>query len=71
MANVIISEKELNKLTRQSRAYKKLTSRLFELVVKDPVSEVVEDFTKTGLYSRGFLRDMEAGLRKSSYGKQK
>lgn len=71
MTNVIISRKELNKLVRQSRAYKKLASRLFETVVKDPISEVVEDFAQTDLYSKGFLKDMEAGLRKSSYGSRK
>lgn len=71
MGNVVISQRELSKLVRQSRAYKKLASRLFEIVVKDPVSEVVEDFAQTGLYSKGFLRDMEAGLRKSSYGRKK
>lgn len=69
MNTITISQKEFNKLKRQSQAYKKLAARLFEVVVKDPVMEVVEDFRQTGLYSKGFLKDLQAGLKKSSYGK--
>jgi hypothetical protein len=45
-------------------------AKFFELVVKDPVEEVVEDFRKTNLYSEKFLKDLEAGLKKSSYAKK-
>jgi len=69
MVKVTISKTEYTRLRRQAAAYKKLTARFFEAVVKDSILEVVEDFHKTNLYSKGFLRDLESGLRKSSYGR--
>jgi hypothetical protein len=67
MAQVTISKTEYLRLRRQASAYQKLTSRLFEAVIKDPIQEVVEDFRKTNFYTPGFLKDLERGLRKSSY----
>jgi hypothetical protein len=71
MAKVTIPKEEYKKLQKQSRAYRKLAARLFELLIKDPVREVVKDFRDTGLYSKEFLVDLESGLRKSSYAKSK
>ena len=67
MSQVTISKEEYKKLKKQSEAYKRLASRFFEAVVKDPVKDVVEDFHKTGLYTKDFLSDLETGLRKSTY----
>ena len=67
MASISIPKEEYQILKRQSAAYKKLAGKLFESVVKGDIGEVVRDFVKTGKYSPAFLRDREAGLRKSSY----
>ena len=67
MKKITISKEEYQKLKKQSEAYKKLTSRLFEAVVKDPIKDVVSDFRQTSLYTSEFLSDLEDGLRKSSY----
>ena len=69
MNQVTISEQEYKQLKRQGAAYRRLAARLFQSVVKDDVVSVVCDFADTKLYSKGFLKDLEKGLRKSSYGK--
>ena len=33
---------------------------------KDKISSIVSDFEKTDLYEDGFIKDLEAGLKKSS-----
>ncbi len=71
MNTVTIPKKEYSKLKSQALAYRKMAKSLFSAVVKDPISEVVGDFHASGLYSRDFLKDLEAGLRKSSYLKAK
>lgn len=67
MSKVIISREEYKKLKNQSEAYKKIATRLFEVVIKDQIEEVVSDFRQTNLYTKGFLSDLDNGLRKSSY----
>ena len=67
MNTITVSKNEYETLNKQAKAYKKLTAKLFELVIKDPIDEVVADFQQTNLYSDGFLIDLESGLRKSSY----
>lgn len=67
MATVTIRKDEYQALKRQSAAYKKLASKLFEAVVKDDIGAVVRDFSATGKYSATFLAEFESGLRKSSY----
>jgi len=67
---ITIPKNEYSKLRRQSDAYKKLSSRFFEFMIKDPIEEVINDFRKTNLYTKGFLADLEDGLKKSSYAKK-
>ncbi|OHA91499.1 MAG: hypothetical protein A2832_00615 [Candidatus Zambryskibacteria bacterium RIFCSPHIGHO2_01_FULL_44_22b] len=67
MSKITISREEYVRLKRQSEAYKNLAGRFFETAVKDPITNVVKDFRRTGLYTREFLSDLEKGLRKSSY----
>lgn len=69
MNKITISQTEYLKLRKQAEGYQKLASRLFESVIKDPIREVAEDFRATDLYAEAFLKDLEDGLRKSSYGK--
>jgi hypothetical protein len=71
MPTVTMPEIEYKRLKQQAKAYQQLTGKLFEFVLHDPINQVAEDFRKTHIYSEGFLKDMEAGLRKSSYGKRK
>lgn len=66
---VTITKKEYRELKRDAREYRRITTRVFESVVKDDVTAVVADFRKTDLYTDGFLSDLEQGLRKSTYGK--
>lgn len=70
MAKVTLPKTEYESLKRQAEAYRKFAEKFFELMVKDPIEEVVEDFRKTNLYTKEFLRDLESGLRKSSYAKK-
>ncbi|PIV31760.1 hypothetical protein COS33_01535 [Candidatus Wolfebacteria bacterium CG02_land_8_20_14_3_00_37_12] len=70
MNTITIPKNEYSKLRRQSDAYKKLSSRFFEFMIKDPIEEVINDFRKTNLYTKGFLADLEDGLKKSSYAKK-
>lgn len=67
MNKVNISKEEYQKLKKQSEAYKKLASRFFETIVKDPIKDVIQDFRQSNLYTKDFLSDLENGLRKSSY----
>ena len=69
MSQITISEQEYKRLKRQGAAYRKIAAKLFQSVVKDDAASVVRDFADARLYSKGFLTDLEKGLRKSSYGK--
>lgn len=71
MSNVTLSKAEYRKLKQQADAYKKITKRIFESVIRAPLEEVIEDFRQTDLYTDDFLEDLEDGLSKSSYAKTK
>lgn len=71
MTMVSIPQSEYRSLRKEAEAYRKLTSRFFDVLVRDGVTEVISDFKNTGLYSEGLLIDLEEGLRKSSYAKGK
>ena len=70
MDTITISKNKYSELKRQADAYKKLSSRFFESIVKDSIEEVVNDFRKTNSYTKEFLTDLEDGLTKSSYAKR-
>jgi hypothetical protein len=67
MTTITIPKKEYIRLKDQAKAYQKMAKSLFSAVLRDPISEVAEDFRATGLYKESFLNDLEDGLRKSSY----
>ena len=71
MSRVTISKTEYQKLRKESKAYRAVASRLFEMLIKDPVKAVVDDFRASGLYSKEFISDLEDGLRKSSYSRRR
>lgn len=71
MSNITISKREYQKLKQQAKAYQKLTKHLFESLIQSPIETVVKDFRKTDLYTEEFLKDLEEGLRKSSYAKDR
>lgn len=70
MVRVTIPKTEYEKLKRQAGAYRRFAAKFFESIIRDPIAEVVEDFRKTNLYPKEFLKDLEVGLRKSSYAKK-
>lgn len=67
--NVTIAKKEYLSLKKDANAYRKLISGIFQKTISDKVSNVVQDFENTKLYSDDFLKDLESGLSKSSFGK--
>ena len=67
---ITLSKEEYLHLSHQAQAYQVLATRVFELPLLDPISDVVTDFKKTNQYSSAFLKDLEDGLRKSSYAKR-
>ena len=71
MQTITISKNEYKKLLSQAKAYQKLAGEIFKKVINDPVSDLVDDFRKTGIYTEDFLIDLEKGLKKSSYSKNK
>ena len=71
MDTIAIPKTEYRRLRREADAYRKIAGDLNSLILRDSVSEAVHDFKKTGLYTEGFLRDLETGLRRSSYGRAK
>jgi len=70
MESVTLSKKEFNKLVLKAKAYDMLARNFFKNKVNDPVDIVVNDFKKTNLYSEKFIKDLEEGLKKSSYNKR-
>ena len=70
MAKITLPKTEYERLRWQASAYRKFAEKFFELIVKDPIEEVVGDFRKTNLYTENFLKDLESGLCKSSYAKK-
>ncbi|MBU1090067.1 hypothetical protein KKF38_04745 [Patescibacteria group bacterium] len=71
MQRITIPRAEYQKILKQAQAYQKLASSFFSTNLKNPIDDVVEDFEKTGIYSKGFLDDLRSGLGKSSYSKPK
>lgn len=67
MVKVEIPKTEYEQLKKQAGAYRRFAAKFFESIIQDPIDQVVEDFRKTNLYTEEFLRDLETGLRKSSY----
>ena len=69
-ANISVPKTQYDRIARQAKAYRAFVARFFESVIRDPVEDVVGDFRESGLYAEEFLRDMEDGLRRSSYAKR-
>ena len=67
MDTIVIPKTEYRRLRREADAYKKIAGDLNALILRDSVSEAVDDFKKTGLYTDEFVRALENGLRRSSY----
>lgn len=67
---VTITQEELRRLRHQSQAYRKLATDFHMAALIDSVTETVDDFRETGLYTKEFLENLERGLRKSSYAKR-
>ncbi|MBM4177447.1 hypothetical protein FJ208_01435 [Candidatus Gribaldobacteria bacterium] len=70
MAKITIPRTEYQALKKQAMAFRFFAERFFESLLNDPVSQVVDDFRKTDLYTAEFLADLEDGLLSSSWHKQ-
>ncbi|QQG42588.1 MAG: hypothetical protein HYW15_03765 [Candidatus Giovannonibacteria bacterium] len=70
MSTVTIPKLEYDVLRKRAQAYEELAGVFFQKIKSEPISEIVEDFKKTGLYSQLFLRDLKSGLEKSSKAKK-
>lgn len=66
-STVVLSKIEYKNLKLQSSAYQKIMAIFFELTAKNQLSQVVKNFQDTKLYSNEFIKDLEDGLKKSSY----
>ena len=71
MSTVTIPVTQYETLKKKARAYEKLAGDFFRGILKGSIEEVVADFRSTELYSEKFLEDLESGLKKSSYTKQR
>ena len=71
MDTIVIPKTEYRRLRRQAGAYRKIAGKFNALVLRDSAGEVAGDFKKTGIYTDQFIRDLETGLRKSSYARAK
>ncbi len=66
MSTITLSRPEYEILKNKARAYEELATLVFKKAKTESISDTVEDFKKTGLYSKGFLNDLKSGLEKSS-----
>lgn len=70
MATITLPKKEYHQLVEKALRYDYLRQLLEEDIFSPPptrsVKKVIDSFTKTGLYSKEFLKDLEKGLKRSS-----
>lgn len=71
METITISKSEYKRLLSAEKAYKKIAGQIYKTVIESDVKDVVSDFKKTKLYTEDFLTDLEDGLKKSTYFKNK
>ena len=71
MSTITIPKPEYEVLKKRAQAYEELAGLFFKKAKAAPVEEIVEDFTKIGLYSKEFLHDLRIGLEHSSKSKNK
>lgn len=70
MTFITIPKTEYQQLKRQALTLRRFYVKIFQSALRDPIDEVMADFEKTDLYTPEFLRDLEQGLRQSSYAKR-
>ena len=65
--NITISKEKYKKLLSIEKAYTKLAKTFIASAKENSVIPVVREFEKSGLYTKGFLKDLQVGLNKSTY----
>ena len=65
MNKIAVPKNEYRRLRRQADVRKKIAGSVHALLLRDSVSELADDFRKTGLYEEMFVSDLEQGLRRS------
>lgn len=63
MSKITISREKYKALLFEANAYRKLASTIASQAIERPVSEIVASFRATNLYSKGFLSDLDSGLK--------
>jgi hypothetical protein len=66
METVTIPKSEYIRLNKISEIYNRFAETVFENIIDDPIDEVVKEFRETDIYTSEFIKDLEAGLKKSS-----
>lgn len=71
MVEVSLPKSEYHQLVKKALRYDYLRQILEEDFFTSPptrdIKKVIESFSRTGLYSKRFLKDLEKGLKRSSY----
>ena len=62
MSTITLNKNEYKILKSQAEAYHMLASVFGSSAIEEPIETVVEDFRKTGKYSKAFLTDLKDGL---------
>lgn len=71
MATVTLPKIEYLKLKKRAEAFDKMIAEvnpsLFFTPMEKSRKKIISEFSKTKLYSKEFLKDLEKGLKRSSY----
>jgi hypothetical protein len=74
MAKVTLPKSKYQELVEKALRYEYIQQILKEDLFASPptrnIKKVIESFRKTGLYNKKFLKDLEKGLKRSSYFRQ-
>ncbi len=71
MPTITLPKKEYHQLIEKALRYDYIRQLLKKDIFVSPptrsVKKVIDSFSKTGLYGKEFLKDLERGLKRSSY----
>lgn len=71
MTTITLPKIEYLELKKRASAYEKIIGIIgYDAFVSPPIrsaKQVMKEFKKTGLYNKSFIKDLENGLKRSSY----
>ncbi len=62
MSTIVVEKKEYDVMKSKAEAYNRIASVFAMDNIERPIKEVVNNFEKTGKYSKDFLKDLKEGL---------